>query len=67
MEKPERSIFRVEVMQRHAQRIDKAVLPRFVSPGVFRQCWLVLGLLALCGLATGMFMIEALGYTCFGG
>ncbi|MFT3771498.1 MAG: hypothetical protein QM820_39290 [Minicystis sp.] len=45
MSKVRRSLFRGEITQRYAQRLEREVLPRPVRPRTFALLWLVLGLL----------------------
>jgi hypothetical protein len=50
MEETSRSIFRAGAVQRHAERRDKTVLPRLVSPHTFLALWLALGMFLAAGV-----------------
>jgi hypothetical protein len=45
MQEANRSIFRVDALQRYTHHREAAVLPRQISPCTFRCLWLLLGLL----------------------
>lgn len=45
----ERAIFRAEAIQHYRENQDKVVLPRLVSPRVFRYLWILALLLLLAG------------------
>ena len=44
---PKPSLYRAHALQQYAQRQQKTILPRAISPRVFAACWIVLGLLLL--------------------
>jgi hypothetical protein len=46
-----RTIFRHKALPHYEQSRNKAVLPRYVSPPVFVFLWVLLGLLAIAGVA----------------
>jgi hypothetical protein len=46
-----RTIFRHKALQQYEQSRNKTVLPRYVSPPVFVFLWILLGLLAIAGMA----------------
>lgn len=48
--KPRRSIFRSEAMEHYLQNQEKVVLPRLMSPRLFRILWLVALLLVTLGM-----------------
>ena len=44
---PRSPLYRTQALQQYAERRQKTILPRAISPRVFVACWIVLGLLLL--------------------
>ena len=61
MKDANRPIFRAEAVRRYIQNSEQAVLPRFVSPGIFLGLWLFLGLLTLGGVTLLLVIVRLLG------